>query len=78
MSMEAAVRRLSAMLGLAIDWVKLESFLPPISGDPLVARAALAAIFAASLELAREGKIRIRQDHPFAPIYLRKSDMERS
>ena len=78
MSMEAAVRRLSAMLGLAIDWVTLESFLPPISGDPLVARAALAATFAASLELAREGKIRIRQDHPFAPIYLRKSDMERS
>ena len=34
-------------------------------------RSALASTFAASLELAREGEIQIRQDGTFGPIYLR-------
>jgi len=31
----------------------------------------VAATFAASLELARAGKLQLRQDTPFGPIYLR-------
>jgi len=34
-------------------------------------RSALAATFAASLELARSGCIELRQDRAFGPIYLR-------
>ncbi len=34
-------------------------------------RSARASTFAASLELAREGKIEMRQERAFAPIWLR-------
>ena len=69
--------RLSGMLGLAIEWTTLEQFLPADVVDPLVARSALASTFAASLELAREGKLNLRQSGAFAPIYLRRNEEAR-
>jgi len=36
-------------------------------------RSALASTFAATLELARSGRIELRQDRIFGPIYLRSS-----
>jgi segregation and condensation protein A len=35
-------------------------------------RAAVAATFAASLELARTGRIELRQEGLFGPIYMRR------
>ena len=49
----------------------LASFLPEHIVDPLVRRSALAATLAASLEMARDGKLLIRQDDQFGPIFLR-------
>jgi segregation and condensation protein A len=40
--------------------------------DPVRRRTATAATFAASLELAKEGRIDIRQGDTFAPIHIRK------
>ena len=34
-------------------------------------RTAVASSFAATLELVREGKLEMRQDEVFAPLYLR-------
>jgi segregation and condensation protein A len=42
-------------------------------GGGLVWRSALSSTFAASLEMCREGKLEIRQDGAFGPIYLRPS-----
>ena len=47
------------------------AFLPPAVTGSLVWRSAIAATFAASLELARSGKVQLRQDAAFGPIYLR-------
>jgi segregation and condensation protein A len=75
-SIDAAVARLSAMLGQAMEWSSLESFVPKGLVGALIARSGLASTFAASLELAREGKLTLRQDHPYAPIYLRAAQGE--
>ena len=40
----------------------------------LFARSAMASMFAASLELAREGRIKLRQSGAFGPIYLKAGD----
>ncbi len=69
-----AVRRLSAMLGMAVEWTTLVRFLPGGEGDPLRARSELASTFAASLELAREGRVEMRQAAPFGPILLRRRE----
>jgi len=70
-SMDEALDRLGAMLGAMPEWRVLASFLPEGLAPGLLARSALAATFAASLELARTGKLQLRQDVTFGPIYLR-------
>ena len=71
-SVDRAVARLAGMLGAMPGWRTLSSFLPPdLQGDPLLRRSALASTFAATLEMCKAGKLRIRQDGTFGPIYLR-------
>ena len=72
-TVEDVMERLRRLLGATKDWESLWSFLPPGSG--ITARSALASTFAASLELAREGEVRIRQSGgPFGPVYLRPAN----
>lgn len=71
LTMEEAMARLSAQLGLALDWAVLSAFLPEDWRGPERRRSALSAHFAACLELARRGTVEIRQEEAFAPIYLR-------
>nr|CAD6416408.1 segregation/condensation protein A [Rhizobium sp. Q54] len=61
---------LTRMLGEITGWTTLQhyllEYLPP--ADRVTATA---SAFAASLEMVREGKLEIRQEEAFAPIYLR-------
>ncbi len=70
MTLDEAIQRVGALVGAAIDWTRLESFLPEDLDDPK-ARSALASSFVAALELARQGRLDLRQDGIFAPLYLR-------
>ncbi len=70
-SMDDALQRLGRLLGRMPDWRTLVSFLPPGLQSGLVHRSAVAATFAATLELVRSGKLELRQDEAFGPIYLR-------
>jgi segregation and condensation protein A len=72
-SMDDALKRIGDMLGHTLDWTVLRKFLPEGMETPLQQRSALAATFAATLELARSGNIELRQEGVFAPIYLRRS-----
>ena len=70
-SMDDALQRFSRLLGRMPDWRTLSSFLPPALRSGIVQRSAVAATFAAALELVRSGKLQLRQDVCFGPIYLR-------
>ncbi|MFT5182562.1 MAG: segregation and condensation protein A [Alphaproteobacteria bacterium] len=70
-SMDDALGRLTTFLGKVMDWSALSNFLPEGLEDDLVRRSAVAATFAASLELVRSGKAEIRQDRLFGPIFFR-------
>lgn len=69
-TLDEAMQRVGALVGAALDWTRLEAFLPAAI-DPPRARSALASSFVAALELARQGRVDIRQDATFAPVYLR-------
>jgi segregation and condensation protein A len=71
MTLEDAITRVSALIGAAIDWTALESFLPT-SADPAFRKSALASSFVAMLELARQGRLDIEQDSAFDDLYVRK------
>ena len=70
MTLDSALSRVSAMLGVNLDWMDLRDFLPP-HADPKLRRSALASSFVAALELARLGKAEMRQEHTFGPLQLR-------
>ena len=71
MTLESALSRVSAMLGVTLEWIELAQFLPP-HADARLRRSALASSFVAALELARLGKAEMAQDTPFGPLRLRR------
>ena len=74
-SIKEARERLEAMVGESTgNWVQLDLFLERYLPAPDAGRTVLASSFGATLEMARDGVIEIRQDAPFAPIYMRKRD----
>jgi segregation and condensation protein A len=70
MTLDEALERVGRMIGAALDWTFLETFLP-VTQDPQFRRSALASSFVAALELARRGRLDLDQDEPFGPIRLR-------
>lgn len=70
MTLDAALARVAGMLGVAMDWTDLRTFLP-IDGDPQLRKSALASSFLAALELAKQGRAEIAQDQTFGPLMLR-------
>ena len=74
-SIKDARRRLETLVGRSAGtWVQLDFFLEQFLPSPELGRTALASSFGATLEMAREGEIEIRQAGPFAPIYLRRKE----
>jgi segregation and condensation protein A len=72
-SVQQALQRLGALLGSLPDWTSLDQFLPAIPGGPIERRAAFASTLLAGLELARNGTLRLRQEHAFGPILVRRA-----
>jgi segregation and condensation protein A len=75
-SLADARQALSRLVGIQLDWTAFDSFLIEACSDSQMRRSARASTFAASLELAREGKIELRQERAFAPIWLRSKDVD--
>jgi len=77
MSTENAMSRLTRMLGqlpkkgMRSGWTTGESFRPERVTDKLFGRSALASTFTAGLELVKQGKLEIKQDGLFRPVYMR-------
>ncbi|MGX8013551.1 segregation and condensation protein A [Mesorhizobium sp. ORM8.1] len=62
---------LARLVGTLSDWTALDSFLIEYLAAPEEKRTAMASSFAATLEMVREGRLEMRQDQVFAPLYLR-------
>ena len=62
---------LERLTGLARDWTVMDDYLISYCVTPDLRRTVRASCFSASLEMVREGRVEIRQDRAFAPIWLR-------
>ncbi|SFI69853.1 segregation and condensation protein A [Celeribacter neptunius] len=72
LSMEQALEQMRYLIPYAVEWADLSSYLPEgWQLDPKKRRSATAATFAASLELAKQGQIELRQGGTFAPIQIK-------
>lgn len=63
---------LEKMLGSMTAWDTLDHWLRDYIDEPVMRRTVKASSFTASLELAREGTLDMRQDGAFQPIYMRR------
>ena len=70
-SLAQARDAVTRLMGEAIEWTRMDRWLIEYCVDPRMRRTAHASSFSASLELVREGKIEMRQDRAFAPIWVR-------
>lgn len=74
-TMEAALERMRGLIPAAVDWTVLAAWLPgDWAVDPKRRRSATAASFAAALELVKAGRLDLRQEAPFQPIFLRAKE----
>lgn len=69
--LEEAYERLSHLIGSAIEWTKLEAFLPEGAFKGSGRASHLASTFAATLELAKQGKAALQQSKTFGPMYIK-------
>lgn len=76
-SIKEARRQLETLVGRSTgEWVQLDLFLHhylPAEPAPGVGRSVLASSFGATLEMAREGVIELRQAELFGPIHMRRA-----
>jgi segregation and condensation protein A len=75
-SVQNALERLGRLLGSLPDWSSLEQFLPKGLEDGVPRRAAIAATLIAGLEMAKDGRLNLRQEERFGPILLGPRSME--
>ncbi len=77
MSMDNALQRMTQMLGrlpksgMKSVWATLESFIPSGIKNKLYGRSAMTSTLTAGLELAKQGRLEIRQEGLYKPIYIR-------
>jgi segregation and condensation protein A len=71
-SIKDARGALERLVGRLDDWGTFDLILAEFLAAPQMRRSVMASSFTASLELAREGLIEIRQEEAFRPIFLRR------
>ena len=70
-SLVDAREALERLIGQAQDWTVLDSYLVRYISAPEQRPTVIASAFSASLELVREGRLALRQDGAFAPLWVR-------
>lgn len=71
-SIKEARTILEQLIGAMDEWGAFDQWLENYLTTPETRRSLRASSFTASLELAREGAIEMRQDEAFKPIYMRR------
>jgi segregation and condensation protein A len=78
-SIKDARVRLERMLGetpSASEWLAFELCLQSLASEHENGKTVIASSFGATLEMAREGHIELRQEGPFEPIYFRPRSLD--
>ncbi len=71
-SIKEAREALERLVGTMDEWGAFDTWLERYLSSPETRRSVRASSFTASLELARDGRIEMRQEQAFEPIYMRR------
>ena len=71
---EEGIKTIKALFGNLVNWKKMDDLIPVnFKKDSKFKRTGKAGIFAGSLELVKEGNLRIKQDNLFDDIYIKEN-----
>ena len=77
-TLEQALERMRGLIGYTIGWIDISTFLPDgWTSSAGRIRAATASTFAATLELAKNGDLELRQRDNFGPIQFRSKGTDK-
>jgi segregation and condensation protein A len=69
-SLVDAREALERLVGHLRDWTELDSYLVRYMVEPSMRPTVMASAFSATLEMVREGRLSLRQDRAFAPLWV--------
>ena len=71
---EEGIKRIKEFFGKLNEWKNIDELMPlNFSKNKNFKRSGKAGIFAGSLELVKEGELKIKQDKLFSDIYIREN-----
>ena len=70
-SVDQAMKRIKSMFGSINEWTNFMSLIPKFVNNNLVNKSSLTSSFVASLELAKNGLIEVKQNETFGNIFVR-------
>ncbi len=74
-TMEEGIKRIKELQSQLKEWKNLNDLVPPIFKNNIkMKKTGNAGIFAGSLELVKEGNIKIKQEKMFGDIYIRNNE----
>jgi len=70
-SVDQAIDRIKNMFGKITEWTNIMNFIPKFGLNCIVNKSSITSNFVASLELAKNGLIEVKQNETFGNIYIR-------
>ena len=70
-SVDDAIQRLKNIFGEVTEWTNLFNLIPKFNGNKIVNKSILSSNFVASLELAKNGYIEVKQEETFGSIFVK-------
>ena len=70
-SVVQAIKRLKGIFGSLNEWTNFMNLIPKLGLKRIINKSSISSNFVASLELAKNGFIEVKQKEPFANIYLK-------
>ena len=70
-SVDSAIQRLKGIFGEVIEWTNILNLIPKFQSNKIVNKSILSSNFVASLELAKNGFIDVKQNSVFGNIFVK-------
>ena len=71
---EEGIKRIKEFFGKLVSWKKLDDLIPEnFKNEKRYKRTGKAGIFAGSLELVKEGNLKIKQENLFDDVYIKEN-----
>ncbi len=74
-TMEEGIKRIKELQNELTDWKNLKDLIPPVfKNNKKMKKTGNSGIFAGSLELVKEGNVKLKQEKTFGDIYIRNNE----